>query len=154
MAGPTATCCASEYQRGDADAALAASAHVVHETFRTQRIEHAFLEPESSLAVPDTEAGTALHVYSGGQGIWDDRDDVARVLGLTNEQVTVTLVTNGGAFGGKEDMSNQAHAALAGLAAAAPGEVHAVARGELPHPPQAASDRHGVLAGMRRRRAR
>ena len=101
----------SAYARGDVDAALADSAHVVHEVFQTQRIEHAFLEPESSLAVPDTAAGT-LHVYSGGQGVWDDRNDIARVLGIDNDQVTVELVTNGGAFGGKEDMSNQAHAAL------------------------------------------
>ena len=42
----------SAYQRGDVDAALAASAHTVHEVFNTQRIEHAFLEPESTLAVP------------------------------------------------------------------------------------------------------
>ena len=42
----------SRVQRGDVDAALAASAHVVTETFRTQFIEHAFLEPESALAVP------------------------------------------------------------------------------------------------------
>jgi xanthine dehydrogenase molybdenum-binding subunit len=104
----------SSYRRGDVDAALAASAHRVTETFRTQRIEHAFLEPESSLAVPEG-AGDArrLHVYSGGQGIWDDRNDIARVLGVGNDAVTVTLVTNGGAFGGKEDMANQAHAALA-----------------------------------------
>lgn len=102
----------STYSRGDVDAALAASVHVVSERFTTQRIEHAFLEPESSLAVP-AEDGHSLHVYSGGQGIWDDRNDIARVLGITNEQVTVELITNGGAFGGKEDMSNQAHAALA-----------------------------------------
>jgi aldehyde oxidoreductase len=102
----------SAYARGNVDAALNASAHVVHETFHTQRIEHAFLEPESTLAVPDTTNGT-LHVYSGGQGVWDDRNDIARVLGLTNDQVTVELVSNGGAFGGKEDMANQAHAALA-----------------------------------------
>lgn len=101
----------STYTRGDVDAALAGSAHVVHEVFQTQRIEHAFLEPESSLAVPDTASGT-LHVYSGGQGVWDDRNDIARVLGLDYDRVTVELVTNGGAFGGKEDMSNQAHAAL------------------------------------------
>ena len=104
----------SAYRRGDVDAALARSAHRVTETFRTQRIEHAFLEPESSLAVPERRDGARhLHVYSGGQGIWDDRNDVARVLGVGNDAVTVTLVTNGGAFGGKEDMSNQAHAALA-----------------------------------------
>ena len=104
----------SEYARGDVDAALASSAHTVHEVFQTQRIEHAFLEPESTLAVP-SGAGEArhLHVYSGGQGVWDDRNDIARTLAVGNESVTVTLVSNGGAFGGKEDMSNQAHASLA-----------------------------------------
>jgi len=102
----------SEYSRGDVDAELAACAHVVHDVFTTQRVEHAFLEPESTLAVPDTERGT-LHVYSGGQGIWDDRNDIAAVLGVGRDQVTVELVTNGGAFGGKEDLSNQAHTALA-----------------------------------------
>ncbi len=101
----------SAYRRGDVDAALASSAHTVHEVFQTPRIEHAFLEPESSLAVPTDGGG--LHVYSGGQGIWDDRNDIARMLGVDNSQVTVELVSNGGAFGGKEDMSNQAQTALA-----------------------------------------
>jgi xanthine dehydrogenase molybdenum-binding subunit len=100
----------SRYSRGDVDAALASSTHVVDEVFTTQRIEHAFLEPESTVAVPE---GDTIHVWSGGQGIWDDRNDIARVLGIDNDHITVTLVTNGGAFGGKEDMSNQAHAALA-----------------------------------------
>ena len=102
----------STYKRGDVDAAFADCAHIVEQDFSTQRIEHAFLEPESTLAVPSQD-GTRLHVYSGGQGIWDDRNDIANLLGLSNEQVTVELVTNGGAFGGKEDMSNQAHASLA-----------------------------------------
>jgi len=104
----------SEYSRGDVDAALASSAHTLHEVFRTQRIEHAFLEPESTLAVPAMIEGRRhLQVYSGGQGVWDDRDDIARVLAVDNDAVTVTLVSNGGAFGGKEDMSNQAQTALA-----------------------------------------
>ncbi|HLH47190.1 MAG TPA: 2Fe-2S iron-sulfur cluster-binding protein, partial [Acidimicrobiales bacterium] len=60
----------SAYARGDVDAALAASAHTVHEVFQTQRVEHAFLEPEATLAVPRPDRG--LHVYSGGQGVWDD----------------------------------------------------------------------------------
>ena len=101
----------SRYQRGNVEATFASAAHIVEETFTTQRIEHAFLEPESTLAVPSPD-GQRLHVYSGGQGIWDDRNDIARMLSLTNDQVTVELVTNGGAFGGKEDMSNQAHASL------------------------------------------
>ncbi len=101
----------SAYVRGDVDAALASSAHVVHEVFDTQRVEHAFLEPESTLAVPGEDG--VLHVYSGGQGIWDDRDQIASVLGVDRSRVTAELVPNGGAFGGKEDLSNQAHAALA-----------------------------------------
>ena len=101
----------SRYKRGDTQIAMSTSAHVVEETFVTQRIEHAFLEPESTVAVPSSD-GKSMHVYSGGQGIWDDRNDIAKVLNLDNAQVTVELVTNGGAFGGKEDMSNQAHAAL------------------------------------------
>ncbi len=104
----------SSYARGDVEAALAASAHTVHEVFQTQRIEHAFLEPESTLAVPSGSGDDRhLQVYSGGQGVWDDRNDIARMLAVGNDRVTVTLVSNGGAFGGKEDMSNQAHAALA-----------------------------------------
>lgn len=101
----------SVYGRGDAEAALASSAHTVHEVFQTQRVEHAFLEPESTLAEPTGDG--RLHVWSGGQGIWDDRNDIAAVLGIDAARVTVELVSNGGAFGGKEDMSNQAQTALA-----------------------------------------
>ncbi len=102
----------STYARGgDAAAAFEASAHRVHEVFQTQRIEHAFLEPESTLAVPGPDG--SLHVYSGGQGVWDDRNQIASVLAMSTDAVTVELVSNGGAFGGKEDMSNQAQTALA-----------------------------------------
>jgi aldehyde oxidoreductase len=101
----------STYSRGDVDSAFADAAHVVSDTFYTQRVEHAFLEPESTLAIPSDDG--PLMVYSGGQGVWDDRDQIAAVLGLEPSGVTVELVSNGGAFGGKEDLSNQAHTALA-----------------------------------------
>ena len=105
----------SHYERGDVDAALAASAHVVHETFLTSRIEQAFLEPESTLAVPrvDPDGVERMHVYSGGQGVWDDRNQICSLLSIPTDQVTVELVSNGGAFGGKEDMANQGQTALA-----------------------------------------
>jgi aldehyde oxidoreductase len=96
-------------RRGDVDAALASSAHVLTETFRTQVVEHAFLEPESSFAVPE-DGG--FHVSSQGQGVWEDRRQVASLLGLPEERVRVTLVSNGGAFGAKEDLNVQCHAAL------------------------------------------
>ena len=97
------------FARGDVEAGLAASAHVVEGTWTTQRIEHLFLEPESALAVP-RDGG--IHLYTQGQGVFDDRRQVAALLGLTEDQVFVELVPNGGAFGGKEDMSIQAQTSL------------------------------------------
>jgi xanthine dehydrogenase molybdenum-binding subunit len=150
----------SVVRRGDADAALASSAFVESRTFETQLIEHAFLEPESCLAVPgrpnsegrlpnsgtgpnpesqpnqesrfqtagfttrsssqngaahagcETVAAPCLYIYSPGQGVYDDRKQIASFLGLPEEQVHVTLVSNGGAFGGKEDLSIQGQVAL------------------------------------------
>jgi xanthine dehydrogenase molybdenum-binding subunit len=106
-----------QIKRGDADMALAHSAHVVTETFQTQFIEHAFLEPESALA-HDTDEG--MRVYSGGQGIWDDRRQIARLLGEPERRVRVTLVSNGGAFGAKEDLGINGHAAILARVAGAP----------------------------------
>src|SRR6266545_7513076 len=100
----------SRVERGDVDAALAAAAHVETETFATQLVEHAFLEPEAALAVPT--GGGGVGVFSQGQGIWDDRRQVASILGLPEEKVRATLVSSGGAFGAKEDLNVQGHAAL------------------------------------------
>ncbi len=99
----------SSVKRGDVDAALASAAHVVSETFATQHIEHAFLEPESALAVP---GDSVLRVYSQGQGVWEDRRQIASYLGLREEKIRVTQVWAGGAFGGREDLAVQGHAAL------------------------------------------
>jgi xanthine dehydrogenase molybdenum-binding subunit len=53
-----------------------------------------------------------VHVYSQGQGVWDDRLQIASLLGWEEPRVRVTQVANGGAFGAKEDLNVQAHAAL------------------------------------------
>lgn len=97
-------------RRGNASDALAQSRHVARGIFTTQRIEHLFLEPECALAemLPDGR----VCVHSQGQGVYDDRRQIASMLGLSEDRVVVRLVPNGGAFGGKEDLSIQAHAAL------------------------------------------
>jgi xanthine dehydrogenase molybdenum-binding subunit len=100
----------TEFRRGDVEAALASSAHVTEGRWTTQRIEHLYLEPESCLAEPRPDG--RLHLYTQGQGVFDDRAQVARMLGIPEEQIFVELVPNGGAFGGKEDMSIQAQTAL------------------------------------------
>jgi xanthine dehydrogenase molybdenum-binding subunit len=96
--------------RGDIAAARASSAYTARGTFQTQRIEHGYMEPEVAVAYPN---GSGIHLLSQGQGIYDDREQIYRLLGLPPEAVRVTLLPNGGGFGGKEDLSVQGHAALA-----------------------------------------
>ncbi|MEK6407703.1 MAG: selenium-dependent xanthine dehydrogenase [Acidobacteriota bacterium] len=99
----------SEINRGNIDEALKSSAHVATHTFQTQFIEHMYLEPESCIAMPE---GDGLRVYTQGQGVFDDRRQIASFLGMPESKIFVALVSNGGAFGGKEDMSVQAQTAL------------------------------------------
>jgi xanthine dehydrogenase molybdenum-binding subunit len=100
----------SVIRRGDADAALAKSRHRISATWKTQRVEHLYLEPESALAHPLPDG--RLYLATQGQGIFDDRRQVATFLGIPQDEVFVELIPNGGAFGGKEDMSIQAQTAL------------------------------------------
>ncbi len=109
------------FKRGDVDAALDASAHVVSESFQTQRIEHLFLEPESAVCVP-LEDGR-FHLYSQGQGVFDDRRQSANFVGIDEEQLFVELVPNGGAFGGKEDMSIQSQTVLLAYLTGRPAKI-------------------------------
>ena len=97
------------HRGGDAGEILSASAFIATGSYQTQRIEHAFLETEAAIALP-LEDG--VHLYSNGQGIYVDRTQVASLLGLPEEKVRVTLVSTGGGFGGKEDMTVQGHASL------------------------------------------
>jgi selenium-dependent xanthine dehydrogenase len=107
--------------KGDADAALAASKHVVTRHYSVPFTEHAFMEPECAIAVPDGADGLVL--YSAGQSIYDDRRECARMLGIPQEKLRVRSMLVGGGFGGKEDMSVQHHACLAAWLLKAPVKV-------------------------------
>ncbi len=97
------------YRGGNAGEIIAGSAFIAKGTYQTQRIEHAFLETEGAVAMPYEDG---IHLYSNGQGIYVDRKQVASLLNLTEEKVRVTLVSTGGGFGGKEDMTVQGHVSL------------------------------------------
>ena len=89
--------------------------------YETQRIEHAFLETEAAVALPAKEG---IHLYSQGQGIYVDQQQIAPLLGLNENQVRVTLVPCGGGFGGREDMTVQGHASLFAFLLQKPVKVH------------------------------
>jgi CO/xanthine dehydrogenase Mo-binding subunit len=75
--------------------------------------DQAFLGPESGLAIPAEDGGVDLWIAT--QWLHVDRDQVAACLDLPVEKVRFTLAGVGGAFGGREDVSMQAHACLLAL---------------------------------------
>ncbi len=97
-------------RHGDPEAEGEVSVEGVYETGIQ---DQAFLGPESGLAVPDGEGGIDIHVAT--QWLHVDRAQIAPCLGLPPEQVRVHLAGVGGAFGGREDVSMQIHAALLAL---------------------------------------
>ena len=96
--------------RGDAAAALAASAYTVTRSFSTPFTEHAFLEPECAVAFPYKDG---VKILSSDQGVYDTRKETAIMFGWDPERVVVENQLVGGGFGGKEDVSVQHLAALA-----------------------------------------
>ena len=143
-------------KRGDADAAIAASAHVVTRHYSVPFTEHACMEPECAIAEPDGHGG--IHLYTGAQGIYDEQREVSMMLGVTPEKVRVTSKLVGGGFGGKEDMSVQHHAALAAWHAQKPVKVRLTRQESIMvHPKRhamemeftTACDENGLLTGMK-----
>jgi selenium-dependent xanthine dehydrogenase len=108
-------------RKGDLKKGISEADVVVDEVFHTQTTEHAFLEPECSIARPVADGG--LEVYVGSQIPYEDRSQIAACLGLAQEQVRVIGTMIGGAFGGKEDIAGQIHAALLAKATGRPVKV-------------------------------
>ncbi|MCJ7511756.1 MAG: molybdopterin-dependent oxidoreductase, partial [Anaerolineales bacterium] len=104
--------------RGDVDAAFKLCAVVVEETFETPFIEHGFLEPEAGIAYPSGEGGVTVEI--GTQSAFDDRTQLAEILGLPEDKVRVVQLPMGGAFGGREDMILQQYLALGALRSGRP----------------------------------
>ncbi len=83
---------------------------VLEHTYFTPTTDHAFLEPECSIAHPTADG--RMEIYVGSQIPYSDRSQVARALGWPDERVRVIGQLMGGGFGGKEDIAGQIHAAL------------------------------------------
>ncbi|GAA0121826.1 MULTISPECIES: selenium-dependent xanthine dehydrogenase [Clostridium] len=96
-------------KRGNVDEAIANSKYVVTNHYSTPFTEHAFLEPECAIGMPD---GDGVIIYTGSQGIYDEKREISELLGIPMEKVRAVSKYVGGGFGGKEDMSVQHHAAL------------------------------------------
>jgi CO/xanthine dehydrogenase Mo-binding subunit/aerobic-type carbon monoxide dehydrogenase small subunit (CoxS/CutS family) len=95
---------------GDVDKGFAESDLVVEETYSTQAIEHAYLEPEAGLAYLDHDG--VVTIVSPDQNITHHRHMLARIIAKPISKVRFIMSPVGGGFGGKEDMIYQGMLAL------------------------------------------
>ncbi len=100
-------------RRGNVEEGFEKSQVIIEDTYRTQMVDHAFLQPEAALAYQDQRGHLVINVAT--QYVHWDRVEIARVLGWTENRVQVVCTAVGGAFGGREDMSLQPLVALAAL---------------------------------------
>ena len=142
--------------RGDAKKAIENSKYVVTKEYYTPFTEHAFLEPECSIAIVDREKEEAL-IYSSDQGTYDTQHECSGMLGWERSKVHVINKLVGGGFGGKEDMSVQHHAALLAYHTGKPVKVKLTRKESIMiHPKRhpawmeftTACDENGYLTGM------
>jgi CO/xanthine dehydrogenase Mo-binding subunit/aerobic-type carbon monoxide dehydrogenase small subunit (CoxS/CutS family) len=97
-------------RKGDVDTALAACDLVIENTYETQQVEHAYLEPEAGLAWVDHDG--VVTVLSPSQNITHHRHMLSRIIAKPINKVRFIMSPVGGGFGGKEDMIYQGMLAL------------------------------------------
>ncbi len=95
---------------GDTEKGFAESDLVVEETYSTQPIEHAYLEPEAGLAYVDHDGVVTL--VCPDQNVTHHRHMLARIIAKPISKVRFIMSPVGGGFGGKEDMIYQGMLAL------------------------------------------
>ena len=95
-------------RRGDAERALAEADLVVTGEYRSQHVEHAYLEPEAGVGW--IENGV-LTIRVSTQVI-EHAATIAEILELPENKVRVISTYMGGGFGGKEDMTVEPYLAL------------------------------------------
>jgi len=93
---------------GDAAAALAAADVVVAGEYRSQHVEHAYLEPEAGVGWLENGVLT-LRVSTQ---VIEHAAAIARIIGVPQSKVRVIAAYMGGGFGGKEDMTVEPYLAL------------------------------------------
>jgi len=86
---------------GDPSAVFEKEEKVFEATYNTQFIEHAYMEPESCVAVKNPD-GT-ITVYGGMQHPFSTRRYTATFLGMPLNKIRIIQTTLGGGFGGRDD---------------------------------------------------
>ncbi len=97
-------------RKGDVEKGFAEADVILEHTFHTATTDHAFIEPECSIGMPLPDG--RMEIYCGSQIPYQDREQVARVMGWDESRVRIKGQLMGGGFGGKEDVMGQIHVAM------------------------------------------
>lgn len=97
------------FRNGDPEEAMRGADFVVEETYRTQHVDHAYLEPEAGVGWYDGDGVLTLRVSTQ---VIEHAREIAEILGLPQSRVRVIAAYMGGGFGGKEDMTVEPYLAL------------------------------------------
>jgi len=101
---------ANLYERGNLEEGFQEADVIIENTYQSQWIEQAFLEPEGALSYLDLEGN--MVVYASNQAPFRDRKQIARSLNIPEHNVRVITPYVGGGFGAKDEIHVQIHAAL------------------------------------------
>lgn len=97
-------------RRGDVEQGFRESDLVIEETYKTQMVEHAHIEPHAAVAQADPTG--KVTVWSSVQRPFLVAADLARLLGLPMNRVRVVATPVGGGFGGKNEITVEPFVAL------------------------------------------
>ena len=90
-----------EVNKGDVEAGFAQAAHVIEGVYRTGYQEHAYIETQGMVAVPDDDR-QGVTLYGSFQCPYYIRKETQRLFTFAPEKIRAVQAVTGGAFGGKE----------------------------------------------------
>jgi CO/xanthine dehydrogenase Mo-binding subunit len=89
----------NKIRKGDVEKGFKESDIIIEGEYKTQRIEHAYLEPETTVAKTHDDGG--ITVWTCTQHTHFDRRAIAAMLGISQNRVRIVQTVTGGGFGGK-----------------------------------------------------
>ncbi|MBM4161006.1 MAG: xanthine dehydrogenase family protein [Ignavibacteria bacterium] len=89
-------------RKGDVAKGFAEADFTIERKFKTQFVEHAYIEPEAVLAEPAEQGG--VKITGSVQNLFSSRRSVAEALGISLNRVQIIQSTLGGSFGGKDEV--------------------------------------------------
>lgn len=98
-------------RKGDVEEAFKNCDVIVENEYKVPQVDHAFLQPESGVALIDEDDNLIL--YTSTQYPHFDVIEISEAINIDKNKIKIINCAVGGAFGGREDITMQIHLSLA-----------------------------------------